>query len=70
MRRNGPGKIAKNTPMALRFAMEAVNEGLDLSLNSGLILESHLTAMACLTEDAKKGIEAFFEKRKPVFKGR
>ena len=41
-----------------------------LSLNSGLFLESHLTAMACLTEDAKKVIEAFFEKKKPVFKGR
>lgn len=63
-------KIAKNAPLAIRFAMEAVNEGLNIPLQSGLTLESILAPMSCLTEDAKEGITAFFEKRKPDFKGR
>ena len=63
-------KIAKNAPLAIRFAMEAVNEGLNMPLKEGLILESTLAPMSCLTEDAEEGITAFLEKRKPDFKGR
>lgn len=63
-------KIAKNAPLAIRFAMEAVNEGMDMPLKEGLILESALASMSCLTEDAEEGISAFLEKRKPDFKGR
>ena len=63
-------KIAKNAPLAIRFAMEAVNEGLNMPLKEGLILESTLAPMSCLTEDAEEGINAFLEKRKPDFKGR
>jgi len=35
-------KIAKNAPLAVRFAMEAVTEGLNMPLKKGLILESTL----------------------------
>jgi len=63
-------KIIKNAPTAIRFAIEVVSEGLNLPLGSGMKLESSMASMACLSEDAKEGINAFFEKRKPVFKGR
>lgn len=63
-------KIIKNAPLAIRFAMEAVCEGLNLPLGGGLAIESDLASFACLSEDAKEGLKAFFEERKPVFRGR
>jgi 1,4-dihydroxy-2-naphthoyl-CoA synthase len=34
------------------------------------MLESNLGGLACASEDAKEGLNAFQEKRKPIFKGR
>jgi enoyl-CoA hydratase/carnithine racemase len=45
------------------FGLEEVNEGMNLSLKSGLGLESMLAAMTSVTEDAEEGIKAFLEKR-------
>jgi enoyl-CoA hydratase len=64
------GSIAAKPPLAVRFALEAILRGQDMALNEGLRLESGLAAMAVLSEDAREGITAFLEKRKPpVFKG-
>ena len=63
-------KIIANAPLAVQYAMEAVNKGMEMTLNEGLYLEALLFAVACSTEDKAEGTKAFLEKRAPVFKGK
>jgi len=62
--------IAAKGPIALRFIKEAVNKGLDLTLEQGLRLEADLYFLLHTTADRTEGINAFLEKRKPKFKGK
>ena len=48
----------------------SVQSGVDLPLEQGLALERELQARLFLGDDAKEGIGAFLEKRKPTFSGR
>lgn len=61
--------ITKQAPIALRYAKEAVNKGMDISLEQGLRLEADLYFLIQTTEDRMEGIKAFKEKRPPRFKG-
>ncbi|MBZ5571356.1 MAG: enoyl-CoA hydratase/isomerase family protein [Acidobacteriia bacterium] len=63
-------KIIANSPLAVQYAMEAVNKGLELTLSDGLYLEAVLFSVACSSEDKKEGTAAFLEKRPPQFKGK
>jgi len=63
-------KIIANAPLAIQYAMEAVNHGLDLPLAEGLYLEATLFGVCCATEDKKEGTTAFLEKRAAAFKGK
>jgi len=56
-------------PIALKYAKEAVNKGLDLTLEQGLRLEADLYLLLHTTDDRTEGIRAFLEKRPPQFKG-
>jgi enoyl-CoA hydratase len=62
--------IASNAPLAVRFAIEAVNKGMEMTKAQGLELEAGLYALATSTEDLKEGMAAFFDRRQPRFKGR
>jgi enoyl-CoA hydratase len=62
--------IAEKAPVATRLAKEAVDRGFDSMLTLGLELERRLLYLAFASEDAKEGLNAFLEKRKPEFKGR
>jgi len=64
------GNIAAKGPVALRFIKEAVNKGLDLTLEQGLRLEGDLYFLLHTTQDRTEGIKAFLEKRTPRFKGK
>ncbi len=57
-------------PLALRYALQAVHEGLGMTQAEGLSLEAALFGLTCATEDMREGTRAFIEKRKPVFRGR
>jgi enoyl-CoA hydratase len=63
-------KIAANAPLAVQYAMEAVNKGMEMTLAEGLFLEATLFGVCCATEDKKEGTTAFLEKRAAQFKGR
>src|SRR5450755_4147698 len=63
-------KIIANAPLAVQYAMEAVNKGMEMTLSEGLYLEAVLFAVACATEDKKEGTSAFLEKRTAQFKGK
>jgi len=63
-------KIAANAPLAIKYCMEAVNKGLDMTVSEGLFLEATLFAVSCATEDKKEGTSAFLEKRAPNFTGK
>jgi enoyl-CoA hydratase len=59
--------IMSRGQLAVRYAKEAINRGLDLSLEQGLEMESELFAMVLGTEDAKEGLKAYCEGRRPGF---
>ena len=61
--------MASKGPIALRYAKEAVNKGMDLTLEQALRLECDLYMLLHTTHDRTEGIKAFREKRKPSFNG-
>jgi len=63
-------KIIANAPLAVQYAMEAINHGLDMTLAEGLYLEATLFAICCTTEDKSEGTRAFLEKRQAEFRGK
>jgi enoyl-CoA hydratase len=63
-------KIASNAPIAVKFALEAANKGLETSQSEGLLLEASYFGLCAATEDKKEGTSAFLEKRVPQFHGR
>lgn len=62
-------KIASNAPIAVKFALEAANKGLETSQGEGLLLEASYFGLCAATEDKKEGTSAFLEKRVPQFQG-
>jgi enoyl-CoA hydratase len=63
-------EIASKGPIAQRLAKEAVNRAYETTLESGLDYERKALYLAFASEDAREGLSAFTEKRKPDFKGR
>jgi enoyl-CoA hydratase len=63
-------QLAKRPPVATRLIIEAVDEGLEAPIEKALDIEVRAFLKALRTEDAAEGIQAFFAKREPEFKGR
>lgn len=63
-------KISSKGPIAIKSAKALINKSFDVDLKTGLDLEIETFAVCFTTEDHIEGINAFLEKRKPVFKGR
>ncbi len=62
--------IAAKAPVATRLAKEAVDRAYEGPLSLGLEYERRALALVFASEDAKEGLTAFVEKRKPDFRGR
>jgi enoyl-CoA hydratase len=63
-------RIAANAPIAVKFALEAANKGIETSQSEGLLLEASYFGLCAATEDKNEGTAAFLEKRVPRFNGR
>ncbi len=63
-------KIIANAPLAVKYAMEAVEHGMEMPQEEGLYLEATLFGLSCATQDMREGTRAFLEKRPPKFEGR
>jgi len=61
--------MAGKAPISLRYIKEAINKGLDLTMEQGLQLEADLYFLLHTTGDRTEGIKAFQQKRPPEFKG-
>jgi enoyl-CoA hydratase/carnithine racemase len=62
--------LAHGPSRAVSLIKRSVVEGIEMPLSAGLALERELQNRLFVTEDAKEGISAWVEKRKPTFKGR
>jgi enoyl-CoA hydratase len=62
-------KIMTKSPLSIKLAIQAINFGLDTSLDQGAMFEATQLATIMASEDKKEGVSAFLEKRKPSFKG-
>ena len=63
-------QIARRPPVATRLIIEAVDDGLEAPIDKALDMEVRAFLRSLGTEDAAEGIQAFFAKRDPDFKGR
>jgi enoyl-CoA hydratase len=63
-------QILANGPLAVALCIEAIDRGLEMSLDEGLILEANHFGLLAATDDMREGMRAFLEKRAPAFKGK
>ncbi len=62
--------ILSKGPLAVKYVLDAVNHGLQMSLSEALDYEASLFGLVCQTEDRKEGTSAFLEKRPAKFRGK
>ncbi len=63
-------KIIEKAPLAVKYAFEAIERGVEMPQEEGLFLEATLFGLCCATEDMREGTQAFLEKRPAQFKGK
>jgi len=63
-------RILGNGPIAVRLCLEAVETGLDLSVDESSLLEANHFGLIASTKDMREGMAAFLEKRSAAFTGR
>ncbi len=63
------GKIAAGPPIAIRLAKRSIYHNLECDLRQALEFETFAQNICFETEDAREGIRAFVEKRRPTFRG-
>lgn len=62
--------ILANGPIAVALCIDAIDRGLDMSLEEGMAIESNHFGLLAATEDMTEGMKAFLEKRTPAFRGK
>jgi enoyl-CoA hydratase/carnithine racemase len=61
-------KLAEKSPVALQMGKQSFYGMSDMELGKALEYSNETFAALCMTEDAKEGVDAFLNKRKPVWK--
>ena len=61
--------IASKAPIAVKYAKEAINRGLEADMDTAIALETELFGLCFATSDQKKGMQAFLNKEKHMFEG-
>lgn len=67
---NLANKILSRGQIAVKFAKNCINRGMDMDLGNGLAYEVESVSILFSTDDLKEGMKAFIEKRKAEFKGK
>lgn len=60
-------KISEKSKLTINYVMELINYSTRENFGEGVAKEAELFGKVFQTEDAKEGVEAFIEKRKPDF---
>ncbi|HJV46585.1 MAG TPA: enoyl-CoA hydratase [Bacillota bacterium] len=62
-------QIVRNAPIAVKQAKFAIDKGFEVDLNTGLAIEQNAYEITIPTKDRLEGLQAFKEKRPPLYKG-
>ena len=60
-------ELAEKSPVAMKYALTAINQGMGADLATGLKIESQCLGACYASPDSQEGLKAFLEKRKPKF---
>ena len=63
-------KLAAKSPVMMRLGKDAMFRQMDMPFADALDYLRHNLTLALTTEDVREGVEAFFSKREPEWKGR
>jgi len=63
-------EIAQKSPVAIKLAKQGLNQIEEMSLRDGYRFEQNMTAEVRKSADSKEAMQAFIEKRKPIFTGK
>ncbi len=61
-------ELAQKSPIAVQIAKSAFYKAEDMDYDRQFAYMNEAFARLCTTDDAKEGVQAFFEKRRPVWK--
>ena len=64
------GQLAKRAPIAMRYILDAINNGLEMPFAEASAFEATLFGLVAATDDMREGTRAFLEKRQPEFRGK
>jgi enoyl-CoA hydratase len=62
--------LAGKAPIAVRYILDAVHQGMETPFAAGEHLETSLFGTIASSGDMREGTQAFLEKRKPVWQGK
>ena len=62
--------ILANGPLAVALCIEAIDRGVDMPIDEGMVLEASQFGVLAATDDMREGTRAFLEKRAPACRGK